>query len=135
MPAGRPTDFTKELSLEIRKLILEGMSYVDIQKTLEIPAGTWDVWYYENRLMNDKSQGFRDLVNNTKQERIIKKAEANLEVLLDSEDERVRGDMTKFSLETIGKDKGYTKRTEQTGKNGAPLTVQVVNYGDSDNTA
>lgn len=48
------------------------------------------------------------------------KAEINLEMLLDSEDEKVKADITKFTLKTLGKDE-YSERTEMTGAGGKDL--------------
>ena len=56
----------------------------------------------------------------------MEKAEDNLEVLLDSEDERVKGDMTKFVAKTLGKDEGYSERTEHTGKDGKDLIPKPI---------
>ncbi len=47
-----------------------------------------------------------------RRKRLLVKAENNLETLLDSEDERVKADMTKFVAKTIGKDEGYSEKTE-----------------------
>jgi hypothetical protein len=103
---GRPSLLEdKEYFLKIRELILDGCTYEEVQKTLDIPKGTWNHWYYEN------THNFRDILTTYKHERILAKAEANVEMLLDSEDERVVADMTKFSLETLGKS-NYSKKTE-----------------------
>ncbi len=115
---GRPSELEdKEFLLKIKELVLEGKSEVEMQEILEIPKGTWNTWKYTN------FHNFSDLMLIYKQERILLKAEANMEVLLESEDERVMADMTKFSLETLGKDKGYSKRTEMTGKDGKELKI------------
>lgn len=55
-----------------------------------------------------------------KREKMLKKAEDNLETLLDSEDEKVKADITKFIAKTIGKDI-YSERQEVTGKDGKDL--------------
>ncbi len=115
---GRPSELEdKEFLLKIKELVLEGKSEVEMQEILEIPKGTWNTWKYTN------FHNFSDLMLIYKQERILLKAEANMEVLLESADERVMADMTKFSLETLGKDKGYSKRTEMTGKDGKELKI------------
>lgn len=54
--------------------------------------------------------------------KLVDKAENNLEALLDSEDEKVKADMTKFALKTLKKDI-YSERTEMTGKDGQPVLV------------
>lgn len=107
--------------LKIRELILDGSTYEQVQEILEIPKGTWNHWYYNN------THNFQDILMSYRHERMIRKAEANVEVLMESEDERVMADMTKFTLETIGKDKGFSKRVEQTGKNGEALKLVFDN--------
>lgn len=67
---------------------------------------------------------------------MLDKAERNLSEMLDltTVDEegkvdvgvlRVKADMTKFVAETQGKDKGYSKRVEQTGKDGEPIKLET----------
>jgi hypothetical protein len=67
-----------------------------------------------------------------KRKRMLAKAEDRLERLIDSEDERVAADVSKFIAKTQGKDEGYSERTEHTGKDGKDLTVKIVNYGNTD---
>lgn len=118
---GRPSLLDdKDFFLKIRELILDGCTYKEVQETLGIPKGTWNRWYYENL------DNFQDILMTYRHERILRKAEANVEVLLESEDERVMADMTKFSLETLGKDKGFSKRTELTGKDGKDLPTPIL---------
>ena len=50
----------------------------------------------------------------------------------DKETLRVVADMSKFVAETLGKD-NYAKRNEQTGKNGEPLNVNIISYGNNNN--
>jgi hypothetical protein len=103
---GRPSVLEdKEFLLRIRDLVLDYKSEVEMQEILQIPKGTWNTWKYTN------FHNFSDIMLTYKHERIIRKAEANLEVLMESEDERVVADITKFSLETLGKS-NYSKKTE-----------------------
>lgn len=119
---GRPSELDDEqFLLKIRELVLQGTSELEMQKILDIPSGTWDYWKWKNY------QGFADKLMTYRHDRILAKAEANVEVLLESEDERVVADITKFSLETLGKDKGFSKRIEQTGKDGEPLKLVFDN--------
>lgn len=76
-------------------------------------------WEYENY------KSFSDKMLSYKHERMLRKAETNVEVLLDSEDERVASDMSKFVMETAGK-KTYSKRVEQTGADGKDLPVPII---------
>jgi len=45
---GPKTELTDKLVLEIRKMVLDGKSYVEIQQELEINDSTWDTWVYKN---------------------------------------------------------------------------------------
>lgn len=56
---------------------------------------------------------------------IVDKAEKTMLSLLDSKDHRVKKDAAKFILETLGKNEGYTTRTELTGKDSEPLSIKV----------
>lgn len=107
---GRPSQLDdKEFFLKIRELVLDGKTYKEIQEILDIPLGTWNHWYYNN------THNFQDILLSYKHERMIKKAESNIEVLQESEDERVSLQANTFVLETLGKNK-YSKKTEQESK-------------------
>lgn len=117
---GRPSQLDDEqFLLKIRELYLQYKTDKEIAEILEVPIGTWDYWKWKNY------QGFTDKLLTFKHERILRKAEANVEVLLESEDERVAADMTKFSLETLGKTH-YSKRSELTGKDGKDLPTPIL---------
>lgn len=118
---GRPSWLDDEqVVLKIRDLYLEGNNEKQICEILDIPLNTWNYWKWKNY------QSFADKLLSYKHERILRKAESNLEVLLESEDERVMADMTKFSLETLGKNAGFTKRNELTGKDGKDLPTPIL---------
>ena len=122
---GRPTLLDDHLYRKIRDLVLDGMNLRQISESLEIPYATMRDWDYENY------KGFSDKLLSYKHERLLQKAESNLEVLLDAEDDRLKGDMTKFTLESLNK-KFYSKRTEQTGKDGEALPTPILmNYVSS----
>lgn len=116
MPAGRPTELTKELRLEIRKLVLLGKNQKDIVYELEIAKGTWDTWFWENY------QDFRNDIRKWKQERMIAKAEETMGQLIDSEDENIKFKSSEFILSTLDKET-FSKRSELTGKNGERLVT------------
>jgi hypothetical protein len=125
---GRPTDLTDELTLEIRKLVLEQLPYKDIQQILGVAPGTWDGWVYNN------TKDFRDLLSQWKHERMVKKAEVKVDALIDSEDENVALKASTFTLETLGKEK-FSKRSELTGAEGKDLPtpiLHVLRNNDSD---
>jgi len=73
-----------------------------------------------------------------KKKRLLSKAEKNLESILDKgvddkESLKIVADTSKFIAETVGKDEGYSKRTEMTGADGKDLQVNIVNYADKTN--
>ena len=74
---GPKTKLTEKLVLEIRKMVLDGKDYVEIQQELEINDSTWDTWVYKNY------QGFRNNLVDWKYERILKKCEKLSEEILD----------------------------------------------------
>lgn len=105
---GRPSQLDDEqFLLKIKELYLDGKNEKQIAEILEVPIGTWDYWKWKNY------QGFADRLLSYKHERIIRKAEANLEQLLDGEDDKIRADLSKFALETLSK-KQYSKRSDLT---------------------
>lgn len=65
------------------------------------------------------------------QGRLLLKAEKRLEKTLDGENDQLAHDASKFIAETIGKKKGYSKRTEITGENGKDLTINILKYGEN----
>lgn len=59
---------------------------------------------------------------------MLEGAERRLEILIDSEDERVGADVSKFIAKTLGKNEGYSERTELTGKDGEKLIDNEMSY-------
>lgn len=122
---GRPSLLDdKDFFLKIRELILGGCTYEEVQESLDIPKGTWNHWYYNN------THNFQDILMSYRHERMLRKAEANIEVLQDSEDERVALQANTFVAETIGKGRGFSKRIEQTGPDGKELQPVLVKFID-----
>lgn len=70
-----------------------------------------------------------------RRKRMLAKAEAKLEQHIDSEDEKVSLDASKFIAKTIGKEEGYSDRTELTGKGGDSLIVNVIRNGNNDTSS
>lgn len=64
-------------------------------------------------------------------EEMVRKAEKNLRNLMDSEDEKIKGDISKFVAGRLGKKK-WSDRIEHTGAEGGDIKVNIVNYGNSD---
>jgi hypothetical protein len=117
---GRPTKLDDHLFREIKELVLDGLNLREIAEALDISYATMRDWEYENY------KGFSDRMLSFKHERILTKAETNIEVLLDSEDERVQADISKFALERLNK-KVYSTRVESTGANGKEIPTPIIN--------
>lgn len=102
---------------KIRTRILKGFEYIEIMKELGINENTWD-----NSVWLDR-QGFATFLRNCKNERSIMRAEALSKKLFDIEDTKnskilaIQQKEAEFLRETIGKDQGYTKRSEVIGLN------------------
>lgn len=85
---------------------------------------------YANNITGQMPAWLSDLLG--KKKRLLLKAEKTLEDTLDSEDLKLAQDTAKFLAKTLGKDEGYSERTEHTGKEGKDLTpLAIINYGDS----
>lgn len=61
-------------------------------------------------------------------DRMLMKAEKRLENTLESQNENLAQDTAKFLAETLGKKKGYSKRTELTGSEGKDLTINILEF-------
>lgn len=102
---GRPSELNDELFLKIRGLVLDGKNMKEVAEILEIPYKTMEGWVYRNY------EGFADKMLAYKHEKLIQKAETNLDLLLDGEDDKIKADLSKFVLETLAK-QNYSKKTE-----------------------
>jgi len=117
---GRPSQLNDEqFLLKIKELVLEHKTEAEMQEILDIPKGTWDYWKWKNY------EGFQDKLLSYRHERMLRKAELNIEVLQESEDERVNLQANTFVLETLGKT-NYSKRSELTGKDGKDLPTPIL---------
>lgn len=72
-------------------------------------------------------------IEKRKDKNLIEKAEKNLEIFLDGEDEKIKADITKFVLTRLNKQK-YSERTEITGKDGEKLIPQPIINVSTDNS-
>ena len=72
------------------------------------------------------NHSFSDKLLSYKHERIIRKAEANLEQLLEGEDDKIRADLSKFALETLSK-KQYSKRSDITSDDKPIIFPTAIN--------
>lgn len=121
---GRPSLLDDEqFLLKIRNLVKQGDTEAVMQEKLEIPKGTWDYWKWKNY------KGFQDKLINYRHERMLEKAEMNIEVLQDSEDERVSLQANTFVAETLGK-KNYSKKTETDLTSGGEVLPVLVRFID-----
>lgn len=117
---GRPSILDDEQSvLKIRELVKQGLTEAEMQEILNIPKGTWDYWKWKNY------QGFQDKLISYRHERMLEKAELNIEVLQDSEDERVALQANTFVAETLGR-KQYSKKTETDITSGGKPIIQIA---------
>lgn len=134
---GPKPALTAQMTLKIRALVLKGTKYKDIQQELKISEASWDSWVYKNYL------DFRDNLMSWRHERMVRLSEGVSEEILamptvirrmvgegetadiveahDIQALRVKQKESEFVRETLGKDLGYSKRNELTGKNGKPL--------------
>lgn len=131
---ARPSDLTRELTLQIRTLVLDGVKYKDIQFQLNVLPGTWDKWYYEDY------KDFRKNVISWKHERFVKKSEKLSEEILDAEhidnegkyDKdmlRIKQKESEYVRSNLGKNDGYTTKTEVEGN----LRVMNVTFDSAFN--
>lgn len=117
---GRPTELTEELLAEIRKLVLLGKNMKETAEIIGVPYNTISKW------SSDNYGNFADMWILYEHERKLQKAESKVESLIDSRDERISLQASTFIVETLGKNKGYSKRQEVTGKDGKDLVVSPL---------
>jgi hypothetical protein len=103
---------------KIRSLYTEGKMIKEIQAILNIPMGTWDSYFYDNKY------GFRDFMNAIKKESFLMKAEKVSNSILSMSTDQQRASIlaviqkeAEFVRETLLKDEGYSKRIETIGLN------------------
>jgi hypothetical protein len=126
MPAGRPTELNEELKLKIKEYFLESKTLEEIASLIEIPIDTISYWRSTNY------RGFRDFLFSLKLERMFNKSVKKLEEIIDIKEAEIntlklQQDTAKYITETLGKDKGFTKRNELTGKDGEQLIPLQIN--------
>lgn len=121
---GRPTELDETMFTEIRGLVLNGKNMKETSETLDIPYSTMANWISTNY------RNFSDIWLSYEQERKLKKAEARIEKLLDSSDEKIALHASTFVMETLGKGRGYSKRQELTGRNGKDFETPSMSEED-----
>ena len=106
-----------------------------------------DAGYSEDHSRNITMQGwFKERNARLKRKDMLSKAERNLDKVLDTSYHNAEGeikpdimkivvDVSKTVVSTLGKDDGYSTRTEQTGKDGKdlimPTAINIVNPNGS----
>lgn len=126
---SRPSDLTPELTLQIRAMVLDNVKYKDIQAILEVPDNTWDAWVYKDY------KDFRKDLKSWKIERLLKKSEKLSEEILDAVHFNDKGEIntdvlrvkqkeSEFIRGTLGKNEGYSSRSELTGSDGKDLFIK-----------
>lgn len=101
--------------------------------------------YSEDHARNITLQGwFKERVSKLKRKDMLSKAEKVLEKTLNysTEDEegkvkvdllRVQTDVAKTVVTTLGKDEGYSSRSEITAKDGEALQINLIKFNADDN--
>lgn len=117
-----------ETKNKFRSLYLEGKEIKEILAEMKIPKGTWDSAYYLN------THALRDFVMDCKREYLTKEAERlsnevrSVDIMnggkkVDPKILAIKQKEAEFLRETLSKDL-YSKRIEQTGKDGAtPMPI------------
>lgn len=124
-----------ELTLQIKRLFLNGMMVKDIQKKLGIKPNTWDSWMWRN------TQGFRDMYNRAKLEKMIDLTEKlSIEILEQSHIDTsgkvdnallsTKQREAQFIRETVAKEI-YSKKTINDNNISGKITYE---WNDTDNT-
>ena len=137
--AGAPTFLTDEVLLRIKQIILDGGWLKEIANETGIKFATVKFWYYTDY------QNTRVQFNSWRHDRMLGKAEGNIEKILDMDVDgyrfnkagekikvvngkvlEVKADMTKFVSETLGK-KSYSKKLDDGGNGNIPITLNLIN--------
>ena len=143
---GRPSDLTDEMFAKIKVAILDGKNLKQIAEESEMSYSTITDWTYRNyRNITDKIEGW-------KRDRKLILAEKNIEEMLQMNTKniinnngklveqtdvglvRVKADLSKFTVETLGK-KNYSKNVGITDGEGNPFSLVIQRYGEENNEA
>lgn len=126
------------ITLQIKNLYLKGYNITSIQEKLGIKPNTWDSWVWRN------TQGFRDMYNRLKIEKLINMAEqVSTEIMTEAHKDKdgklnerilsIKQKESEFLRETLGKDT-YSKKlindTNMVGK----ITYEWNDTTDNKNT-
>lgn len=101
--------------MKIRTMYMDGKTIKQILKILNIAQGTWDNYYYTNH------KGLREFVDDVRKSYLLTKTESVSKSILDMNAKKspkllaIQQKEAEFVRETLGKDKGYSKRIETIG--------------------
>lgn len=115
----------KKMFATIRDLVLEGHHMRGIANELRISESTLYNWRCYN------FANFSDNYDTWCLEYQLKLAKANIKEILKMDDQddiqriKVKGDMSKFVAETLGR-KQYSRRNEVTGEDGNPIEIKQI---------
>lgn len=134
---GRPTMLNEMLLVKIKDGILNGDTYLKISQDIGVPYDTFEGWIKRNY------DNFADTLLTYKHERLLRKAERNIEDVMDMSTqntgmtmkgeqyefhdpklEAIKADVSKFALETLGRN-NYHRKTENDNVN-KNITWQFV---------
>mgnify|MGYP000895630447 CR=1 FL=1 len=129
---GRPTELTNEVLEKIKQGILDGRTLKDIAQQSQINEGTLYQWSSTNYLnLADKVEGWkRDrklILADITSDAIQTASHFDEKGKIDKELLKIKQKEAEFIRETLGKDKGYSKRSELTGKEGGAVEVKNTN--------
>lgn len=106
-PKSSKCTLKNEYLPKIRRMYLSGMKVPAICAALGFKVDKWRDWQYNN------TRGFGDWYADLRRERILAQCEANLEDFTGAEEtsKKIKADLTKFGLSTLGK-KNYSTKSE-----------------------
>jgi hypothetical protein len=126
-PGVNPMLEDEEVLEKIKQSILDGNDLKETAKVCDINEGTLYQYHSHN------VSSIADKIQTWKHERMLRKAEKNIEELQDEEDKRIKLDANKFVLETLGKKK-YSKKQEVEHSGGINKVVEFKLVLDENNT-
>ena len=135
--SGRKSTLNDDLFMKIKDCTLKGLNYQETAKEINISEITFYDWTRYNYMnICDRIDGWR-------RDRKLMKAERNIEDLLDMDETgefvtkdgeivraesaakiKIKADISQFVSETLGKNNGYSKRVEATGKDGGAIQTE-----------
>lgn len=118
-PVGRPTKMTSETILKLEQAFAIDATVEEACSYAEIGRNT----FYEYLKKNPE---FQDRIDDLRQRPILKARQTIVKAIEDPQ-------YAQWYLSRKRK-KEFSERIEQTGADGTPLSVNLISYGDSNNT-